>query len=190
MDTMIYKLNLPPLEQCILNGVKDRYLSNKNLNYFQVPPAKLFKPGILKLNDVNWVKTLIFHKPDNLSSTIHTDITVPGKIAWGINWIYNGYGLMEYWEPEDFNTIVTHRDAQGFKIFVGFREKCPPRLTYWLEPGAYLVNVTGFHKATGFKDRYCISIRAADYSYSSWDTIVKSFDNLIIPTDLGQPIDK
>jgi hypothetical protein len=53
----------------------------------------------------------------------------------------------------------------------------PADLKYILKPGAYLVNTSMIHRATGFQKRYCVSYRATGKSFS-WGEVINVFDDL------------
>lgn len=179
---MIYKLNLPLLSECILDGVAERYLQPRGEQvYDQVIPYDFFKPEYLSLKNLNWTGILIFSK--NTPGFIHTDTDDPKSMTmWGINWIYNGFGIMEYWnydnfKEEDKQYVV---DEHSFPTF-RFVTNHPPSLRYFMKPGAYLVNASAVHRATGINNRFCVSYRTSDV-YTPWSNIIKMFDDLIDPS--------
>ena len=182
MEPMIYKLNLPQLPECILDGVEERYFKdNADPHYIGVEPDKIFKPEYLILKNFNWFKVLIFYRNFGTSCPIHTDTANTRETVWGINWIYKGQGLMEYWELEDFEpqNIKYYVDNLGFPTFRCFKPTKSPRLRYFLNPGAYLVNTTKVHRATSFKNRYCVSYRSTT-TLISWNNIVDQFSDVIV----------
>ena len=179
---MIYKLNLPQLPECILDGVEEQYLLDK-LDYYinSVLPFSFFKPEYLTLGGFNWTNVLIFYKKDSADSIAHTDNMNPNIMTnWGINWIYKGCGIMEYWYLEDFEKEnVTITNFEFASAIYTCKPTTPPRLKYFLTPGAYLVNGSNAHRATGIDHRYCVSYRT-DINTVSWSNIVNHFDNLVI----------
>jgi hypothetical protein len=181
MEHMIYRLDLPQLSECILDGVDDEYFKdNAETHYREAKPNKIFKPEYLKIKNFNWLAVLIFYRNFGASTPVHTDTADMSNTVWGINWIYKGPGLMEYWELDDFESenIQYFEDSLNYPTF-----RCipttPPRLRYFLKPGAYLVNTTKPHKATSFKNRYCVSYRSTTAT-TPWGEIVDYFSDLII----------
>lgn len=178
---MIYKLNLPQLSECILEGIAEKYLFDNNENsYAWVEPKKIFKSEYLHIKDLNWTEVLIFFKKNSKPGIPHTDNSDPNKITtWGINWIYNGIGLMEYWNFDDFpkENVKFVLDKHGYGTYHCL-PAIPPRSKYILKPGAYLVNTSMVHSAIGNPGRYCVSYRTTGRSFS-WGEIVNLFDDLI-----------
>jgi hypothetical protein len=182
MEPMIYKLNLPQLPECILDGVEEKYLCNdiKHHNNSVLPPNFL-KSEYLTLGGFHWKEVLIFYRKDSAAPLAHTDNIDPNNITtWGINWIYKGFGLMEYWYLEDFEREnVKESIYRSSSAIFHCNPTTPPRLKYLLTPGAYLVNASNAHRATGFSHRYCISYRSTT-DRIPWNNIVSHFRDLII----------
>jgi len=180
METLIHKLNLPQLENCIVNGAEEKFFQPTGIAYYKkVKSWELFKEPYLFINGLIWHNALIFYRPEGSIGHPHKDSTVPGVTTWAINWIYKGNGLMEYWELEDFENVVSYKDSKGYSTIKCTNPKIPSRLKYFLDPGAYLVNTTYPHYATGFGNRYCISYRSLNLK-KNWNEIVELFRNLII----------
>ena len=181
MEQLIYRLNLPPLEECILDGVKEKYFNDhSNPYYISIRPQTFFKSEYLTLKNLNWEGILIFFRKHNMIGKLHTDTVDFDQTIWGINWIYNGCGLMEFWNMNQFEEKDIHFciDSQGFHTYQ-FNESIPPNVKYFLKPGAYLVNTTGPHRATGIGNRYCISYRQGNFQ-PSWKDVVDLFKDLIV----------
>jgi hypothetical protein len=190
MEQMIYKLNLPPLEKCILDGVVDQYFKkNNDAHYIKVNPVKVFIPQILSLKNLHWNTLLIFLRKSATPGPPHTDNVDPENITtWGINWIYNGFGTMEYWDPKDYSLLERKfvMDQQDFPTF-HIEPKTSPDLKYLLKPGAYLVNTSMIHRPTGFQNRYCVSLRSSTYQIP-WSSVVELFDDMIIRSNINLPV--
>jgi hypothetical protein len=181
MEPQIYKLNLPPLEDCILDGVDEKYFNIKNAqDYIKVDPILLFKEEYLKLNNLKWDKTLIFFKSSKKPGVPHTDAVDFKLTTWAINWIYKGFGIMDYWKLCDFESkyIKFVIDKQGYETF-NCKATKPPRIRYFLRPGAYLVNTTNVHSATGLGPRFCVSYRTSIIE-TNWKDIVEIFKEQIV----------
>lgn len=192
---MIYKLDLPPLEDCILDDAFNQYIRNNNSNitndsYRVTRPKSFFKSEYLNLKDLPWSEVLIFLKTGGIPSVTHTDNIHPTNgTSWGVNWIYGGVNLSEYWSLDDFNkediTFVTNGTSYYSVYHVPSTVRLPaPRLRYILKPGAYLVNTTAVHRITGFQNRYCVSYRATGKRLS-WDQVTGMFSDLIVNKDLS-----
>lgn len=190
MEQMVYKLNLPPLEECILEGVREHYFKENNeAHYIKVDPVGFFKPDILSLKNLSWNTILIFLRKSARPGPPHTDNVNPEHITtWGINWIYNGFGTMEYWDPRDYSSSERKYvlDQQDFPTF-HVEPKTPPKLKYLMRPGAYLVNTSMIHRPIGFQNRYCVSLRSTTYQ-TPWYEIVKLFDDIIIHDKINLPV--
>lgn len=178
---MIYRLNLPPLSECILENVAEQYLINDEIyRYSFCEPEKFFKSEYLTIKNLPWAEVLIFSRTEKRPGIPHTDNVDPYQLtSWGINWIHGGIGVMEYWEPNDFppENIKFMIDKHNYHIFHYIPNR-PARLKYVLKPGAYLVNTSMVHRATGFGNRHCVSYRAPGKSYT-WNGVINLFDDLI-----------
>lgn len=184
---MIYKLNLPQMSECVLDGVEKRYLNHDTKQHtlddyiYSAPVNEFIKPEYRKLGGFNWREFLIFYRKASTAILAHTDNPDPSTITtWAINWIHKGCGIMEYWYLEDIekeNTKPSKYDATT-SIFI-CKPTTPPRLTYLLPPGAYLVNSSNVHRATGLYERYCVSYRT-NIDTIPWSNIVNHFGNLVI----------
>ena len=184
---MVYKLNLPPLEDCILDGVDEKYFQRKdNFQYLKVEPKTIFKSNLLTLKNLPWHLVLIFLRKHGDQGLPHIDNTDPKNITtWGINWIYKGHGFMDYWEHEDFNSsdVDSIVDKSASSILV-YNQSKPPRIRYQMLPGAYLVNTSKVHNAIGFQTRYAISYRCTVYNIP-WEGIIDMFSDLIVEENIA-----
>ena len=191
---MIYKLNVPLLSECLLDGVEAKLLKPGSWPFFKRAfPVDFFKPEYLVLNNIEWDNVLIFRKQSGVPSPLHSDTSRPGATYWGINWIHNGDCLMEYWDladfPEEsvFNVPGLLNKPDAVRLFM--KPPGPPKLEYFLKPGAYLINATVPHRATAFGDRYCISYRPTTAD-TPWNEIVNKFQNLIIDYNFERPLNQ
>lgn len=183
MEQLIYKLDLPPFQECILEGIDDKlfHLNHEN-HYIKMNPEDVFKPEFLTFKNFKWIVVLIFLLKSNTSGPVHMDNTDPKKFTdWGINWIYKGYGIMEYWnlnnlKSEDTKYVVDRK--QGPPLF-HYTPTTPPDARYILKPGVYLVNASTPHRATGIQDRYCVSYRSNTRTVP-WCDIIDMFKDVII----------
>lgn len=180
MNEFVYKLNLPPLLEILLDSAKDTLFNTKNnLAYFYVN-TDCVKPEWLQFNNYNWNSILLFYK-NNSSGLIHIDgknsIDPLEQPTWGINWIHGGQGVMDYWNMEDVLPPTFNPNGPKDRII------CHPMRessrTYHMSEGAYLVNASFPHKASGNAGRYAFSLRDTT-STDSWDTVVNNFKQYII----------
>lgn len=171
---LVYKLNLPPLPDILTDSAKEELFVGKNQQiYKQYHPKDLLKPEWLTWKDVEWDFVNFFYK-NNYTGLLHTD----GPNVWGINWIYNGYGKMEYWRHEDVECFPAEIDPIG-----SVRTRCIPKTApfkiYTLEPGAYLTNASYPHQPSGFNGRYAFSLRCYK-NRIPWLNAVNKFQHLFI----------
>ena len=179
MNEFVYRLNLPPLTDVLLN--KDiLYNEEKYDTIYRQLTTDCIKPEWLTFNNYNWNSVLYFYK-NNSSGIIHLDRNDRSHLphnpcVWGINWIYNNNGIMEYWPIED----ILHQtlDTRSKYITVCYSDKEPHR-TYHMTEGAYLVNASLPHKATGESKRRALSLRDTTCN-ETWDEVVDKFKNYII----------
>lgn len=169
----MYKLDLPPLDQILTDKGKADLLTGKDVSlYSQHHPAGLIKPEWLNWEGIEWNFVNFFYKPDRVGM-IHVD----GPGVWGINWIYNGYGTMEYWRPEDVTILEAEYDEVDSKRSECLSDK-PPIKVYSTMPGAYLTNAFTPHRASGRMGRYAFSLRCYNTSIT-WDEAVLKFQHLM-----------
>lgn len=197
MTPLIYQLNLPPLTDCILDQANEIHF-NKTFSDHSVllEPTQIFKTEFLKYDNIKWSKAFVFKKTNGIPGELHMD-NIKDNLVWGINWIYGGYGLMEYWDKDDFK--ITENDfirRKKYQVFT-FTPTIKPRYVYFLPPGVYLVNSTKPHRATGFQNRYCVSYRSDMWSHKIekfksnkfhrivWEDVVELFQDKIIDNDLS-----
>jgi hypothetical protein len=152
-------------------------------------PEDIFKPEFLTFKNFNWTDVLIFLLKSNSFGPIHSDNADPKKFTdWGINWIYKGHSLMDYWDldtlkNEDVKYSVDRpgppKEGLSESPLLLWTSTIPPDARYLLKPGAYLVNTSTPHRATAIDDRYCISYRS-DVRTTPWCDVVDIFKDIII----------
>lgn len=181
MDHMIYELSLPQLSECILDNVEKKYFPRGNeTHYSRLNPVDILKPQYRSLKNLPWDTLLVFYRQTGQSCPAHSDVGNMNSTAWAINWIHRGFGIMEYWELEDFenSNVQFFQDSLGYSTYRCVPTKLP-RLKYVLRPGAYLVNTTKIHRATSFQDRYCVSYRTTILDIP-WNNVIDMFRDLIV----------
>lgn len=206
MEQLIYRLNLPSLSDCLANGVKDQYFNSDLKSYHNglINPKSFLKKEYQIINNIPLTNIMIWKRIDEIPGLPHTDMANK-SLVWAINWIENGYGLMEYWDVDEINSenikVIHPWDEKNrpentnYSVYV-FETLKPAKWVYFLSPGAYLVNTTQIHRATGFKERYCVSCRSDRWINNfkhlnldqlkniKWNSIVDIFRDKIIDTDL------
>ena len=174
MLEFMYRLNLPPLDEILTDQGKAELLIGKDATlYSQHHPKDLLKPEWLTWAGIEWDFVNFFYK-NSYQGIIHVD----GPGVWGINWIYNGHGTMEYWLPEDVEQLPAEYDNIGSR-----RSECTakadPIKVYTTLPGAYLTDASFPHRPSGYNGRYAFSLRC--YSKNiSWQEAVDKFKHLMI----------
>lgn len=199
MEQLIYQLDLPDISQCVLDGVTEQYfLNNLSPYHITVNPREFFKPEYLTIMDIRWAKAFIWLRNAGVPGKIHTDRS-NRSLVWGINWIHRGYGLMEYWDYDNFDSrsMIAEREDDSNHLVYTFKPDVPANQTYLLPPGAYLVNTVMPHRATGFQHRHCVSYRSdtwmtrfkkdkiTDMTTLGWSDVVGMFERLILDNDLA-----
>jgi len=176
MLEFMYKLNLPPLDEILTeNGKKELFVGKNTTIYKQYDPKDLLKSEWLKWRNIEWDFVNFFYKP-NHRGFIHID----GPGVWGINWIHNGFGLMEYWQPEDVTILEPEPDEINSIRSECFTNKKPYKI-YNVSPGAYLTNAILPHRATGIMGRYALSLRCyKSDTWVPWDQAIIKFKDLFI----------
>jgi hypothetical protein len=174
MLEFMYKLDLPPLPDILTETAKQQLLVGKrDILYSQYHPADLLKPEWLTWEGIEWNFVNFFYKP-NTTGIIHID----GPEVWGINWIHNGWGAMEYWLPEDVTVLEAEYDEIDSKRSECITTKSPIKV-YNTMPGAYLTNAAIPHRASGRLERYAFSLRCYDTDIT-WKQAVAKFKHLML----------
>ena len=174
MSEFMYKLDLPPLDEILTEAGKIELLVGKDKTlYKQYHPKDLVKPEWLAWRGLEWDFVNFFYK-NNYQGIIHID----GPGVWGINWIYHGYGTMEYWMPEDVEQLPAEYDDIGSKRSECFAKKDPIKI-YTTMPGAYLTDASIPHRPSGYDGRYAFSLRCYG-DPMTWQEAVVKFEDLFI----------
>ena len=192
MSEFVYQLNLPPITDMLLDGINENMLAplarkadkTASFIYKSMLATSIIKPECLNINGFEFTHALLFYKSNGKLGRIHTDTTDVSLTAWGINWIYGGFGILEYWDEEDLvnEQVITRIDEQGCPI-KHYTSLVPARKIYTItSPNAYLVNGSEIHRPTAWGGRWAISLRSYDESNYNmpWDNIVEKFKNLIV----------
>lgn len=192
MSEYVYKLDLPSLPEILLDNVHDEIFSE--IPYLKSGSVwRHLKPEWYTLNEIRWTIWSIFYRDIKLNnesqSFIHSDTPINSEsnaLCWAINFIWNGYGEMNYWLPDNLTMFKLSYDTKNIDI-IGYNNpmNVSPIKSYHLEPGAYLVNIELPHKAYGYNKRYNFSLRSHEKQAINmlWPDAVNHFSNLIIPWD-------
>ena len=147
----VYRLNLPTIQNIFLDtftGFNDDHLK---CNYqYRKDLQNIIKPEWLNFRNYGWDHLLYFKKLDSVGR-IHTDIgfnilnTPKGdnSTPWGITWVFEGDGLLEYWPFENIiNDVVTNGSDNNHNrgVVQVYTSNVPPIKSYRvLKDNCYLV---------------------------------------------------
>lgn len=186
----VYELDLPPIHEIFLKDFKGFDDDNLKENYqFRRDIKNILKPEWCEFRGLPW-NFLLYFKKDNSPGDIHTDIEKeylkPNLIKhmhpWGINWVWGGDGLFEYWNFEDvaFYQMATGSLNGGLgKVQMFTSDKPPCKIYNMYKNKAYLVNGALPHRATGFAGRKLLTLRSHPLSFRPWAKTVSEFSDLI-----------
>ena len=185
MTEYVYKLNLPPITDMLLDSAKSKIFIGKEQAIHRSFDVKdVLKPEWLNFKSIPWADFILFYKPDFLG-TIHADDhdrirSMDEECVWGINFIHGGSGVMEYWAPEDMDVLKVVPDVVG-TYNVRCETSKPARKTYHTGPGAYLVNASQIHRVRGIGKRYALVLRPKGPVGFTWSKLIDHFSDLIGP---------
>ena len=175
-----YKIKLPPLEQIISEKGKMTLRSFKDSRqYYKVFKVEdILKQEYLNILGGDWIFCLTFFKDKNTKGEIHIDdAKIP--LVWGVSWIITGEGTLEYWKPENIDTMETIKDNQNIVKTVYSTSKPPDRVYHQKAGEGYLVNASIPHLGTG-DSRMVISLRQKLTAYNqTWEEVVDRYKDLI-----------
>lgn len=189
----VHKLNLPLVNQVFLESFKGFDDDNKVVNYqYREDLKNIIRPEWCSYRNIKWDHLLYFKKAD-AEGKIHTDIRYSllntslgmNSTPWGITWVFEGDGLLEYWNFDQVDDAEVTNGSDNNKnkgIVKTYTSKVPPIAQYrLLNNNCYLVCGKYPHRATGFGGRKVISLRSSHLTYNiTWDSIVNMFQDLII----------
>jgi len=184
---LIYQLKLPPVTEFLNDGVFEKLFIGKNQALHRSFSAKeVIKPEWLSLKGINWTQLVLFYKPDYQGLIIHSDDNktnrqIDEECIWGINFVYGGYGITEYWQSEDVNILEGTRSNSIGTYYTRCEVNKPAYKTYTMEHnGAYLVNASPFHRVKGVGPRYALVMRPDNSCGFTWPKLVELFGDLIV----------
>lgn len=176
VEELIYKLDLPELPSILTESAQRRLFVTGHARgtYNRYHPKDLLRSEWLTYRDIPWDFVSFFYK-HNFRGPIHSDCLV---CRWGINWIHQGYTIIEYWKESDIIRSQPTEDGVGFTQMLCSATAAPSHI-YHLKPGAYLFNAHTPHRATGFDHRYALSLRCTTMDVS-WAGAVALFKDLFV----------
>jgi hypothetical protein len=175
MNDLVYKLNLPPLTDILLDGVAETLFKDTTKSaHRNYHPAELLKKEWLAWQNVEWNFVNFFYK-DNATGIIHSD----GPASWAINWIHQGHGVLKFWYPQPEEILPASVDELNNIRYV-YDINRPADKEYTMYPGAYLVNTSLPHLPSGYNNRYAFSLRSYTRPTPPWSAIFEKFKHLII----------
>lgn len=190
MNHQVYRLNLPKFDD----------IKNPNFTNFSNYPSKYVYLADTNFSEIlkkEWINFLGFEwaeyrffKKDNLSGSIHSDLQseedIKTKCAWSINWVFNGSGLIKYWNIDDVfsvgKTIGSNNDFKSGQGLMFKTSALPIKHYFLLKDCVYLVNTTLPHLAVGFRNRCVFSLRSSETNIK-WENIIKKFKDYILDLD-------
>ena len=175
-----YRLNLPPLTDVLREDafeILNQQHSVQVVNRVYSPLDEIWKQEWMTIANYTFTNIFYFFR-SNHTGKPHTDVIDPSLNIWGINWIWGGESILDIWNINDPSTYTTIVNEKMNAIWYDF--SIPPEKSYKMEPGAYLVNVRNPHRAIGFGDRHCFSLRSRTSYHIPWETVVESFKSHII----------
>ena len=174
-----YRLNLPQLDE-VLSVTGHNIMSDiilNNISFVKYHPNIIFKTEWLNFKQKCWDKVFFFYR-QNTDGRIHLDDVDSNLNVWSINWIYNGTGLLNFWNLIDDESYIKTRDKVMSTVYI--QTNMPPDKTYYMIPGAYLVNPSYPHQGVGFGNRLCVSLRCTDSFNMTWNQVINTFKNQIV----------
>ena len=199
MSELCYKLNIPNFDKMVKDEWKHNLSWAKRREIPTVSWANsAIKEEYLNFNSIDWDTLVAFPldpatnynahiHSDNYSDTIDESLANPKIILFGINFVINGSGRMDYYLPSqlDKTYFVEPNYEYPQRNWTTTQE---PYKSYEMTPGAYLLNISVPHKATAHSNRLLFSLRPkltphnyfAYWQTKSWEDIVKLFENHIM----------
>lgn len=182
MLELLYKLNLPELPLVIKED--SNILESKQKFCVYDESSKIIRPEWVSWNNMNFNRAVSFYRNDGDKdrTDIHTDHHIENVLPWAINWVYGGYGTIQYWLPEqieksDYRFYASYNNSGA--TFPSMTSTQPPYKTYVQTPGAYLINTAVPHRAKGWNSRLVVSIRDINNFSMPWEEVVEKFKKYI-----------
>ena len=185
----VYKLDLPDIEEVLISYNNITSLTDKEFvgsKIFYPEPSNIFKSEWLSYKNLSWDYCSLFVRSGNQSSIIHRDNPFNSlSLHWGINWVYGKDSCIEFWEESDIISEKIIKDAGG-KETILLEIDLPPRKTYSMNKGVYLINASKPHRIRNFSQdfRVALSLRSKKFRFenpeTNWKDIVEMFENEIV----------
>jgi hypothetical protein len=176
----IYKLNFPDIKEMLLphryeemfeaTSESSRFLSCGN-------PNSYLKEEYLTFKQYRWNTSLLFYKSKGTSGDLHTDLPAA---SWAINYVNSGIGIVKYYDTDKIGPGSVLPDKLGNYRLAWPTPTTAPMKVYTMTSGMHLMRVDVPHIATGYANRYVLSIRSIDHQQESWDTVVSNFREYFI----------
>ena len=176
----VYRINLPT--DVLLDGVLENVFK-PGLYHNTYKSETVLKPEWLTYKGFNWTTCYYFAKRGNQIGGIHSDCTsTDDDFECGINWIFGGDGMMEYWnndelpEPEKLLEPVLNLPVRKYTS-----DPPPSNYRYSMPAGVYLINGVVPHRGVGVNGvRHVVSLRTPDVKNMTWEQMVDLFKDVII----------
>lgn len=185
----VYPLNFPHLRDVFIKEELDKlFLSLRGQKNGYTHADILVRPEWRNILGFQMTRIFVFIKHDKMGGVHIDELTYkPGDtfpLFWGINWIWGGDSIMEYWDRSKIITvdpIIIHGQTYN-----GCTVEGEPTKKYRMnEGGVYLVNGSNPHRAAGIGDRWVFSVRPEygdlqPWQRMDWEGLVKHFGKNII----------
>jgi hypothetical protein len=200
MNELVYKLNYPELKTVftenflfkLLNTdeiVKNSILQKIHNEYVRFSDTvDIIKSDFRTHDSYVFDEVEVFLKINGYRGILHRDSVHDYRSPWGINWVIEGTGIMEYYDESQLTvrltsagTILTKNRTNGYSRYYTSRSgnEMIPMARYVMNPGVYLINGAIPHVASGMGHRIVISARSSKDYNLSWDTVVSRFHDKI-----------
>ncbi len=187
MLEQVYELsNLPALEDILRSDFTGFVDPPGNYNYLSDSVEDIIRSEMKNFLGYKW-STYRYFKKSLISGSIHSDLVDHNKYTsecvWGINWVFGGDGIIEFWNIPNVTYVgVTSGALNNPQSGIAPKFETTKKADYvyqTLKNKIYLINASLPHRASGKKNRSVFSLRTDDQTIP-WETIVKQFDQYII----------
>jgi hypothetical protein len=183
MHEYVYTLNLPTIDEILLPGKYQELFipSSSDRKHSFVDPQQCLLEKYRTFKHFKWNFGLLFYKANGKEGIIHSDSRyILPTASWGINYILGGTGILKYYDYSQLSEPKIVPDTIGIITPHYKNPNVAPIKTYTMPPGVYLVRTDTPHAASGYGQRYCLSLRSTSHQNEQWETIVDEFTHYII----------
>jgi hypothetical protein len=156
------------------------YTSDNKNDYMTDAVSTFFNVDHFDFGGIFWDLCLYVKKANGYIGHIHIDNP---KDFWpAVNIVIDGVTLLDIWDPEDLKDEQSYIEGNGKNYYLKcFDTKIPPRHTYTLEKGVFLLNTGVPHRArVPHGVRHMFSIRSTKIIDKNWNWTLDQFNALLI----------